>query len=238
MHLICRPNTDGTQAARLGCVETSQDPVEERVLAALAKHVSPINARVIAQRGRRTLRDPAVFTVDERPRVLAAVRTAARVFVRDRALESLLADLDEIEHGGEGAVASQAVFVPSGEIQIDGELSLRQARMAARAICQEHQASDLTVERVTTAVRELARNIVSYTPGGRVLFELKPGHPPQLRIAAEDRGRGTASLKDLLGASTRGKPDRGLSRVRALMERFDVRTGPTGTCVTVELALR
>jgi serine/threonine-protein kinase RsbT len=95
------------------------------------------------------------------------------------------------------------------------------------------------VQRAATAVSELARNIVSYTPGGRLKLEPIAGTPPRLRIIARDQGPGIPHLPDVLSGKYRSKTGlgRGLRGVKELTASFDIQTGPAGTTVTAEVLL-
>jgi serine/threonine-protein kinase RsbT len=87
--------------------------------------------------------------------------------------------------------------------------------------------------RLTTAVSELARNIVLYAGTGQV--EVRPTSPPGLEVVARDNGPGIANLARIMGGDYRSRHGMGLGLrgVKKLAERFDVQTAPgRGTTVT------
>lgn len=205
------------------------------VAAALAVHVSPINARVIMERVRRVLRDSSQIAASERDKVLSVVRVSGQLFVDRAHLESLVAAV---------ATAMHADTLPTSRarsILVNNEDDLRVARVAARDLCTSLGASSLVVQRVATVVSELARNILSYTPGGSIELEpLSDTRPLRLRVIAEDRGTGIPNLDRILSGNYRSKTGlgRGLLGVKQLMERFEIATGSTGTRITAEAVLR
>src|SRR5437762_1954274 len=64
--------------------------------------------------------------------------------------------------------------------------------------------------RVASIVTELARNLVIYTDGGRIILEPHSGPPPSLAIIAADTGPGIPHLDQVLAGTYRGKT--GLSK--------------------------
>jgi serine/threonine-protein kinase RsbT len=204
--------------------------VEQRLIEVLAGHVSRINARVIVERARRVLSDPDHVAPEERERYLGAIRFSARLFTNAQQLEAICRALVDLD----------AELPPPLAVAVRVEQDLRAARLAARDLCQQLGAPSFMVHRVATAVSELARNIVSYTPGGQITLSPRAGPPPTLQILAEDRGPGIPHLDAVLGGRYRSRTGLGLGLrgVRQLMERFDVHTGPAGTRISMEARLR
>jgi len=217
----------GTRLAHLCSVPTQ--PLETRIQDVLSRYVSRINARVIAERGRRVLAHPETIADDERKRFLVALHNAAALFVNSSARLSELDKALESEVGG-------AVDVEPRNIPIDSEADLRLARTFARDMALALKATNLNAQRIATVVSELGRNIVSYTPGGNILLEPIKG---RLRIVATDRGKGIPGLSEILDGRYRSTTGlgRGLMGVRQLMDSFDIQTGPQGTAITVEATL-
>jgi serine/threonine-protein kinase RsbT len=122
------------------------------------------------------------------------------------------------------------------EVPISNEEDLRVARTAARNMALSLRSSSLCAQRIATAVSELGRNIIAYTPGGNIRLESVTG---RLRIVASDRGQGIAHLEEVFSGQYRSKTGlgRGLLGVRRLMEHFEIETGPLGTRITVEASL-
>lgn len=78
---------------------------------------------------------------------------------------------------------------------------------------------------IATAISELARNIVSYTPGGTIaIADLNSKGRTGLQIVAQDRGPGIRDLELALrdGFSSSGGLGLGLPGVRRLMDDFEI----------------
>ncbi len=196
----------------------------------LRRYVSPIHARVIAERCARS--------VSQHPGPMAgehfteALRTHARLFVRDaRELDQLLADVGRARADAPPSARERLMVLETEE-------HLRSARLAARELCVEMGASRLVLQRFATAVSELGRNIISYTPGGTIkLFALPPD---RVAVLAEDRGRGIDNLDEIFSGTYRSKTGlgRGLLGVKKLMDSFEISTSPRGTSVRAEAIVR
>lgn len=113
------------------------------------------------------------------------------------------------------------------------------ARSEARRLCEMLAASRFAVQRVSTVVGELARNIVSYTPGGFVEMGPKPGAEGVVFVVAADRGDGIPNLEEILRGDYRSQTGLGMGILgtKRLASRFDIDTGPRGTRIEVEMAL-
>jgi serine/threonine-protein kinase RsbT len=113
------------------------------------------------------------------------------------------------------------------------------ARLAARMMCETLGGRGYECQKVATAVSELARNQIAYAGGGTI--QLAPEQTPRrlLRVRAEDQGRGIPDLERVLSGTYRSKTGMGLGLlgVKRLADRFDVRTGPSGTQVDFEVWL-
>jgi serine/threonine-protein kinase RsbT len=212
---------------------SSHQLTEQRVIDLISQHVSRINAKIIAERGRRVLKDPARISPDEKPRFLEAVKVTARLFVQPDQLDGLLRAIDGLNDDAAEAATER-------EIALRDEQDLRAARLSARELCEKLGAPSFVMQRVATAVSELARNIINYTPGGTITLTPRPGSPPKLSIVAEDQGSGIDNLDEIMGGRYRSKTGlgRGLLGVKQLMDKFDIRTGPRGTRIQVEASLR
>jgi serine/threonine-protein kinase RsbT len=161
---------------------------------------------------------------------VAALRTHARLFVRDAAaLDRLLADAQLVRGDREPV---------NRDLIMETEEHLRAARLAARDMCDEMGASRLVQQRVATVVSELGRNIISYTPGGTIRIFSKSRD--RLGVIAEDRGRGITNLEEVLSGTYKSKTGlgRGLAGVKKLMDTFDIATGPKGTRIFAEAIVK
>jgi|GEM_PF-164144 len=196
----------------------------------LARYVSSINARVVVERARRVLRDPAVVRVDEADVFESALRNSVRMFLPEARLAEFVHAL---------ALLGNAPPRPR-DLRMETEDDLRAARLLTREMCQAMGAPSFVMQRVATSVSELGRNIISYTPGGTMRLEPVPGVTPRIRVTAEDRGSGIPNLDHVLSGHYQSKTGlgRGLLGVKQLMASFDIKTGPTGTRITVEALLQ
>lgn len=200
----------------------------------LTQHVSAINARVVVERCRRLIGDPAHLGAEDRTRLLLTVRSTLRLFTDEARSAAITADVDRrLMLRTPPAEQERRVF------DVADEEDLRAARAGARDLCLAVAASTISAQRVATAVSELARNIVSYTPGGQIEIEVRRGPPPRLRIVAHDRGKGIEQLEQVLAGQYRSKTGlgRGLYGVKRLMNQLRVQTGPQGTRIEAEVTL-
>jgi serine/threonine-protein kinase RsbT len=213
----------------------SPSTLVERLHLALRTHVSSIHARMVIDQCVAVLRMPTRVGPDEVPRLLEAARSSARLFLTDERLESVLAALAE-------AVRLPATPARTGavrELLVASDEDLRVARSEARTLAHQLGATALGSLRVATIVTELARNLVLYTDGGRLLFEPDEGPPARLVITAEDRGPGIVHLDQVLAGTFQGPggPSKGLLGVKSLAHGFHITSDRTGTRVRAEAVL-
>ncbi|MFP2911885.1 ATP-binding protein, partial [Pyxidicoccus sp. 3LFB2] len=142
------------------------------------------------------------------------------------------------------AVSSAPAALAAPEVRattylVRTEADASHARLAARSLCETLGGRGYECQKVATAVSELARNQIAYAGGGTI--QLAPEQSPRrlLRVRAEDQGRGIADLERVLSGTYRSKTGMGLGLlgVKRLADKFDVRTGPSGTQVDFEVWL-
>ena len=109
------------------------------------------------------------------------------------------------------------------------------ARQAVRRLAAElgFDAADQTL--ISTAVSEVARNIVKFAERGRVTADPLPDEPG-IRVVARDRGPGIPDVERAMrdGFTTYGGLGLGLPGARRLMHTFDVQTrAGQGTTITM-----
>jgi serine/threonine-protein kinase RsbT len=198
----------------------------------LAQHMSPINARVVAERSRRVLHDPTLLTADVRSRFLLTLRANLRLFTSDERAATIV---EELERRLIPNVIAQNHEHKS--FSIEDEDDLRMARAEARDLCLAIGAGSSVAQRVATAVSELARTIVSYTPGGTIDIDATRGPPVRIQLLAQDKGSGIPNLEQVLAGQYRSKTGlgRGLIGVKRLMKNFRVQTGTSGTRIEGEI---
>ena len=125
-------------------------------------------------------------------------------------------------------------------LHIKSERDLAEALMETRRLCQSWRVRPVTQQKIATVVSELARNIVSYTPGGTVeLIPKESGPRPSLLIRATDRGGGIPNLDEIMAGRYRSKTGlgKGLLGSKRLADRFEVRSGSNGTVIEAEFNL-
>jgi serine/threonine-protein kinase RsbT len=137
-----------------------------------------------------------------------------------------------------GTAAPEALPPPQ-KMPIRLEKDISEARMVARGLCVALSVRSLVVQKVATIVSELARNIVSYTPGGNLELTIVDGVPRRMRICAIDSGKGISDLEAILAGRYRSRTGlgKGILGVQRLSDSFNVHTGPTGTRIEVEVTL-
>ncbi|AKF02875.1 Putative SigmaB asociated two-component system sensor protein [Sandaracinus amylolyticus] len=204
------------------------------MLAILEQHISPLHARAMLARAAGGDR---AIDVGRLPDLVEALERGVRLFGGAR-LE------DTIKRQILALAPSEATEV---RIEIAEERDVIEARLAARQLCQTMGSRALVMQRVATAVSELARNVSLYAvpsggpSGGRrgvvTLTPLRGG--AALRIVVEDEGPGIADLKSVLDGSYVSKTGmgKGLVGVKRLVDDFDVRTSPRGTRVEATVVL-
>lgn len=200
----------------------------------LTQHVSTINARVVVERSRRVLHTPVLLNSEDRARFMAAVRSSLRLFTSDEKAAFIMADIDRrLSPNARRSDHERLSF------SIQNEDDLRAARAAARDLCLTFATSSTDAHRMATAVSELARNIVTYTPGGTIELEIRRGPPMRFLLIAEDQGPGIPHLEQVLAGQYRSKTGlgRGLLGVKRLMQQFRVKTGAKGTRIEAEAIL-
>ena len=124
-------------------------------------------------------------------------------------------------------------------VQVRDETGVTLAIVEVARVCENLGFRDDQKNRVTTAVSELARNILKYAGRGEVLVrELVESHQTGIEIVAADRGPGIEDVEKALEDhfSSSGTLGLGLPGVKRLMDEFRVESEPAaGTRVTASL---
>jgi len=123
------------------------------------------------------------------------------------------------------------------KVSIHSERDIVLARQKGRALATELGFSIGNATLVSTAISELARNIVSYAGKGEILMRAaRDSNRTGITIVASDNGPGIADLTLALrdGFSTSGSLGIGLPGARRLMDEFHIDSQPgRGTRITV-----
>jgi signal transduction histidine kinase len=108
------------------------------------------------------------------------------------------------------------------------------ARSRGRQLAELLGFSPQDQTRVATAVSELARNALMYAGGGQVEYGVDV-EDRRFTVQVSDQGAGIAGLDEILAGryTSRTGMGVGLRGARRLMDHFHIRTGPTGTQISV-----
>ena len=128
-----------------------------------------------------------------------------------------------------GSVEQRVPIVSDADIVV--------ARRCGRELASGHGFSSTDLLLITTAISELARNIVLYARNGVIVLRGIQDHgKPGIMVTAEDQGPGIADVDQAVrdGFSTSGNLGLGLPGVRRLMDEMQIRSEVgKGTTVTV-----
>jgi len=204
----------------------------QRIAELLARYLSSVNAESILTRALREAQvDASTMTMDDIERLVPKIEHGIRLFVAPDRQARIRVELGELRK-------STALVTPETMlVRVEGDISL--ARMRARDLCESLRARAVTSQKVATIVSELARNIVNYTPGGKIELALIPGAIRKLRIVAVDGGPGIANLEEIMAGRYRSRTGlgKGLLGVKRLSDQFDVKTDGKGTRVDVVVSV-
>jgi serine/threonine-protein kinase RsbT len=114
------------------------------------------------------------------------------------------------------------------QVDIRSDADIIRIRQQARVMAKElgFSVSDLTL--ITTALSELARNIVEYAHQGEIILsQIRQGEHRGLVIIARDNGPGIADIARAMqdGYSTGKGLGLGLPGTKRLMDEFEITSG-------------
>jgi len=199
----------------------------------LERYLSPLIARPMLQKALRERNlTPERFREGDAYKICPLLQRGMSLFIaehdRDRALRELSDLCEQTQPDAETC-----------HIEINSENDISVVRNEARRICEEVGAGSYTVQKVTTIVSELARNIVSYAKRGTLEIVPITGQGRRIILRAADSGPGIPNLELVLSGRYRSKT--GLGRVllgtKRQSDHFVVSTGATGTLVVAEVLL-
>ncbi|MBB3047841.1 serine/threonine-protein kinase RsbT [Litorivivens lipolytica] len=110
------------------------------------------------------------------------------------------------------------------------------ARQAGRRLGSKLGCSDSKIALITTAISELARNMILYAGQGELSVSSSfLGNSKAVLITAQDDGPGIDDLDSALagGYSTSGGIGLGLSGLSRISDKFEIYSDANGTCVKV-----
>jgi len=127
-------------------------------------------------------------------------------------------------------------------VHIKNEFDIVAARQAVRNVSKSMGFGLVDQTRITTAISELARNIVLYAGEGSIYLRvIKNGMQNGIEILASDNGPGIVDIKLAMqdGYTTARGLGTGLPGTKRLMDEFSIQSGPgEGTQVVVRKWLR
>lgn len=201
------------------------------IRALLERYISPMIARSMLQ---KALRDrnlsPDRFKSGDAHKLGPLLQRGITLFASDLERDRALRELSELcERTQPQAEARQVNITSENDISV--------VRNEARRVCEEMGAGSYTIQKVTTIVSELARNIVSYASAGKMEIVPISGSGRRIILRAEDSGPGIPNLELVLSGRYRSKTGlgRGLLGTKRLADNFDVATGARGTRVVAEV---
>jgi len=207
-------------------------PVYQQLLQVLRGFLSATNAEGLLL---RTVREidvhPDELSAFHVPPMIPHIERRARLYLDTVRLARLVE-----------AIAALGADRPSRRsrmLPVQRENDISDARRTAKTICEGAGARSFIVHKVATIVSELARNIVSYTPGGNIEIAIHRDRPVRMTIVAIDHGKGISALDDVLAGRYKSKTGmgRGILGVQRLSDKFNIVTGPQGTKIEVEVRI-
>lgn len=131
------------------------------------------------------------------------------------------------------------------EVPIATEADIVRARSGARDFARQLGFGPVDQSRITTAVSELARNVIKYATDGRGHVRIQRAENPQgrggIEVIVADEGPGIENLDFAMrdGTTTSGSLGLGLPGTRRLMDEMVIETASgSGTTITIRKWLR
>jgi len=205
----------------------------EAITSILERYMSRVNARGLVARAlqERGLSEHSL-TREDLVKCSPALRRGIELFVSARLQAEALERFKEFFRA-RSAPASCRV-----EVKKESDISV--ARSEARRLCENAGASAFAMQKVTTIVSELARNIVLYAQRGTI----EVGFDNQQRqsaivVTAVDSGPGIPNLSQILGGQYQSRTGlgKGILGTKRLADNFHVSTGAEGTSISAAVAL-
>lgn len=204
------------------------------VVTLLERYLSPLNVRAMLGRALRERNVTADrFRRSDLPKITPNLQRGLGLFLSGTERDQALRELNDLCE--RNAPRSQA---PS-RMSITSEADISTVRNEARRMCELAGTTSFTLQKVTTIVSELARNIVSYANRGELEITLQQGRERRISITASDHGPGIPNLDVIMSGRYRSKTGlgRGLLGTKRLADQFAIETGASGTTIKAEVAL-
>jgi serine/threonine-protein kinase RsbT len=130
---------------------------------------------------------------------------------------------------------------PNRLVALRAQADLIVARLAAREMVCAAGLGVVDQTRFATAVSELSSNALHHGGGGECeLSDLSDARHIRLQAQVLDRGPGIADIDIAMrdGYSLGGSLGSGLPGARRMVDLFDIRSSPAGTCIKVQVYRR
>jgi serine/threonine-protein kinase RsbT len=218
------------------------EKLEQEIVAMLCEFMTPITARSVLDLSIRWSRvDAANLGPHDKERLLNEIRKGIRLYVADAAdQERCVSSLSEcLASGGNGTTPAPPEQIVSISVQSESDIVL--ARNEGRAICEELGFTLALQIKVSTAISELARNIVLYAGNGQIVLRVIDRPALGIEIIARDQGPGIDHLEAVLSGRYDSKTGMGMGLfgTRNLMDDFHIDSQPgRGTEVIVRKYLQ
>ncbi len=200
--------------------------LEQKLQRILESHLSGIIAKsVLALSVSRSGVDLAKLETGDDKHLMKELENGIRLYVdspssQEKCLEELLCALATKSQKSTEIETEQVV-------PIETEADIVTARSGARLVCEKIGFSLASQIKVSTAVSELARNIVQYAGKGKIIVTTVFENDRRgIEVSASDGGPGIENLKTILDGNYRSRSGmgKGLTGTRALMDEFDIQT--------------
>lgn len=214
---------------------TASEDAHDRIFKVLNKFMSASSATAAIARAKRLSGvDVRLLRPSDTPAYFATIERCAAAFLERKAEAQLHGEL-EFELSMLTGKAESAPLV-NQSLDVRSEWDVNFVRARARELVTALGGKSYDAVRTMTLVSELARNIVLYTPGGRM--DLTPSDSPRgLVVYAADEGGGIANLEEIFSGRYRSKTGlgKGLLGAKRLAQRFQIQTSTSGTRIEAEV---
>jgi signal transduction histidine kinase len=174
--------------------------------------------------------------------------TGLGLVITQRLCHMLGGEIRVTSAAGQGSIFTielPAVHIEAGapevalELDVRAERDVARVRLEVRELCQRLGARPLALQKIATVVSELARNMVLYAGGGRLVVGSVGTDKKCVFIRAIDEGPGIPELDAILAGRNVRRNGRGLGLLgtKRLADGFRVHTAATGTWIEVEVNL-
>jgi len=205
----------------------------EAITSILERYMSRVNARGLVARAmqERGLSE-RTLTREDLVKCSPALRRGIELFVSPRVQPEALDRFKEFFRARSESSTCRTELKKEADITI--------ARAEARRMCENAGASAFAMQKVTTIVSELARNIVLYAKQGTIdMSFVNQNRQAHIVVVAVDNGPGIPNLTQIMGGQYQSRTGlgKGLLGTKRLADKFHISTGAQGTSITVEIVL-